>query len=253
MATHSSASPPPMPTYLEEALDKLDDNKGPFITAIESRIYDRIRNSSRRACPAIIERRSGYSKITSLGDPIAYIRRFVRFVRSDPRKRRYKGNELDSYLSDGIVAIVQEEYSKYIINNAEELGRAIRTMISEDGVITDSLRDQIVICLKNSTKPLTSHAVEQMADALMQSLDIGDQAASQLGDQISDAIGSATGDHVIMMITHTLTGVLGAAIAHVIAKSLVSAAGQHLLALIVKKIAIKTVVPGVVTMPVSAL
>ncbi|KAH8831974.1 hypothetical protein DL96DRAFT_1812724 [Flagelloscypha sp. PMI_526] len=241
-----------MPTYLDEALNKLEANKQPFIKAIESRIYNKIRHTSRLDCTAIVERHSGYSTTIRLTDPKDYARRFVHFVRTDARNRRYKGNDLDSYLSDDIAEIVQEEYSKYITDNVDELGKAIRTMIADNKVITNSFRRQIVINLKNSTTPLTAHAAEKMADALMQSLNIGDQAASQLGHHISGAIGSATGHHVVMMIAHSLTGVLGTAIAHTIAKFLASAAGKHLLAVVIKKIAVKAVVTGVATMLASA-
>ena len=70
----------------------------------------------------------------------------------------------------------------------DDVGKAILSMIANDNLITNALRRQIVLNLKNSTTPLTSHAVEKMTEALMQSLDISDQAATQLGHNISAAV-----------------------------------------------------------------
>ena len=134
----------------------------------------------------------------------------------------------------------------------DDVGKAILSMIANDNLITNALRRQIVLNLKNSTTPLTSHAVEKMTEALMQSLDISDQAATQLGHHISAAVGSATGHHVVAMVAHSLTGVLGTTIAQMIAKFLASTAGKHLLVMVVKKLAVKAVITGVATMLAAA-
>jgi hypothetical protein len=239
--------------YLDTALDKLGQRKQPFINSIEVRIKNKIRKTSRLDCTAIVERYNEKSSVTwRLTDPKDYARRFVHFVRSDTVNRRYKGHDLDSYLSEGITTIVQEEYSKYITKNIDDVGKAVLSMIANDNIITNALRRQVVLNLKNSTTPLTSHAVEQITNALMQGLDFSDQAASQMGHHISGAIGSATGHHVVAMVAHSLTGVLGTTIAQMIGKFLATTAGKHFLAMVVKKLAVKAVVTGVATMLAAA-
>jgi hypothetical protein len=54
------------------------------------------------------------------------------------------------------------------------------------------------------------------------------------------------------MVAHSLTGVVGTTIAHMIGKFLASAAGKHLLMMLVKKLAVKAVVSGVVMMLAAA-
>jgi hypothetical protein len=177
-------------TNLEASLDKLEANKGPFIAAIEQKTYSKIRSTSRLDCTAIVERIDSESHFTwRMNEGKPYAQRFVKFIRSNDSDRRYNGHDLDSFLSDPIAKIVQNEYAEYINDNVDEVGKAIMSMISNDSLVVNSLRRQIVMNLKNSSTPLSNHAVEKMADALIQSLDISDQAAAQLGHHISGAVG----------------------------------------------------------------
>jgi hypothetical protein len=240
-------------SQISRALDKLDNHKGVFIEELKERIYNKIRFTSRLDCTAILERvdeKTTWTWRISEGKP--YAKRFVKFIRTDVEKRSYDGHELDSYLSGPIAEIVQDEYSKYITKNIDEVGKAVLSMIAQDNTILNSLRRQIAMNLKNSTTPLTNHAINQLTDALMQSLDISDQAAANLGHHISGAVGSATGHHVIALVAHSLTGVVGTTIAQMIGKFLATAAGKHLMMMIVKKVAVKAVVSGVVVLLASA-
>jgi hypothetical protein len=240
-------------TYLDTSLDKLDENKKPFIKAVEAKIYLKIRQTSRLDCTAIVERTNQISDVVwRLTEPTEYARRFVHFIRADAVNRTFNGHELDSYLSNGIATIVQQEYTTYISDNVNEIGIAVMWMLAQDDLIMKALRRQVALSLKNSTTPLTNHAVDKMTEALMQGLMFNDAATTRLGRHISDAVGSATGDHIVTMVTNSLTGIIGTTIAQMIGRFLASTAGRQLLAIIVRKMAMKAVLTGVTTMLAAA-
>ncbi|KAH8651960.1 hypothetical protein BGZ60DRAFT_420549 [Tricladium varicosporioides] len=231
---------------LEEALKKLDGNRGPFIAAVKRRVFESISHESRRNCTAIRAHSSNGRTIDwDITDTDEYVKRFVKFVKKNDSDRVYHGEQLDSYLTDGIVEIVCDEYKKYINNNIEEVGNALRSMMAKDQAIIGDLKVQLVMTLKNSTTPLTNIAVNHLAEAILQSLDITGETAAVIGHNIATFMGTAAGKQVAIVIAHAMSGPIGVEIAHAVGTFLASAAGKKLLIMIVKKMAAKAVITAV--------
>ncbi|KAH8831977.1 hypothetical protein DL96DRAFT_1553178 [Flagelloscypha sp. PMI_526] len=150
------------------------------------------------------------------------------FILTDPTKRRSDGNELDSYLSNNIAALVQDVSSKYLNSNIGEVAKAIQAMIGESQ--TNSLRHQI------GWRPLRSP-------------NTSDQAANQLGIHISSAINSATA--VVHSRDAGITAHLAATRAHMIGNYFTTATRKQLLTVVIRKLAAKAVVSALIPMLAS--
>lgn len=200
---------------------ELGRHKDDFLNEIQSKIYNYIDSRSCAQCLSIVERK--ISSLTWYPSEVlqGYTPRFIAFI----RKKRYKGNELDSALTDAVVNIVVTTYNKYIQTQSGYIVKPI---------LEDALNNRIIInsIAKKAVDTWQSNFPQYLKQKLMAEL------VHRIEDSISTNIVHASSQAVSTAATKVIAGVTAAAAAIPISKSMAALLAKHM-AILLKGIVAK--------------
>lgn len=200
---------------------ELGRHKYDFLNEVQSRIYNYIDSKSCAQCLSIVERKS-FSITWHPSDSLdGYIPRFIAFI----RKKRYKGNELDSALTDEVVNIVVTTYNRFIQTQS---GYIIKP------IIEDALNNRIIInsIAKKAVDTWQSYIPQYLKQKLMAEL------VHRIEDSINTNIVHASSQAVSTTATKIIAGVAAGATAIPISKSMAALLAKHM-AILLKGIVAK--------------
>lgn len=125
---------------LDEILDVLGDSKEVFLARVEARIKDYISSRSFSDCLTFVEKRPHSPKIWKPEASASYLQCLGAFCAG----KRLNGHELDSALTEPVVALVTEEFEALYEANSEELSSALSVGLMRSRIFTTSLVENIV-------------------------------------------------------------------------------------------------------------
>ena len=187
-----------MQVDVKSIVDALGKDKKTFLDDVESSIREHIKDKSWQECLTIVERYS-WGDIRSTWEPEvseAYWDRMVAFVKG----KNYKGYQLDSKLTDGVVALVTEKFEKFYEGRAEDLSVPLSQQLMQDNVFSELLAREIIEASKGTLPQ-----------------EIKKQLANQLADIIQQtSIGQSLKDHAVAAITTAISTVIATVISSTI-------------------------------------
>ncbi|KAG7286724.1 hypothetical protein NEMBOFW57_009036 [Staphylotrichum longicolle] len=188
-------------------VQSLASQKPEFIANCKSEVYDYIQRQQRRECVAIVEKDdSGATLCRHRPSSDDYLEVLVRFC----CRKSFNGHELDSALSEPVVAIVCDCYARLIQRNAAEVERCLRQAIMQDRLV---LQETVKLAggkLAGMGLGKLQGAIAHLAHELVARV-AHEAASSQLGAQVG---------HGVVAIAGTTAG-------QVMAKMLVKAVATH--------------------------
>ena len=216
---------------------ELGSKKEDFISKLQNRIYDYISSKSASDCLTIVERKDfGNRKV--IWEPSealdGYIPRFISFL----RKKDYEGNELDSYLTDDIVNIVEKTYGEFVKENTNLIIKPIAEKFLSQKDFIDCIAGQAIdhwkgtmgSVLKQKMMKLLVHKIE---DSI--STNIVHASSSAVVATTSKIIATAAAIPISKTIALVLAKNMAIMLKGIIAKLLASTAFKTMLAAMVKK------------------
>lgn len=180
-------------------VQSLASQKPEFIADCKSEVHDYIQRQQRRECVAIVEKDdSGATLCKHRPSSDDYLEVLVRFC----CRKSFNGHELDSALSEPVVAIVCDCYARLIQRNAAEVERCLRQAIMQDRLMLQET-------VKLAGGKLAGMGLGKLQGAIAHLAH--EAATSQLGAQVG---------HGVVAIAGTTAG-------QVMAKMLVKAVATH--------------------------
>lgn len=216
---------------------ELGSHKEDFISELQNRIYDYISSKSSSDCLTIVERKD-YGNRKVIWEPSealdGYIPRFISFL----RKKDYEGNELDSYLTDDIVNIVEKTYGEFVKENTNIIIKPIIEKIFSQKDFIDCIASQAIdhwkgtmgSVLRQKMMKLLVHKIE---DSI--STNIVHASSSAVVATTSKIITTAAAIPISKTIALVLAKNMAIMLKGIIAKLLASTAFKTMLAAMVKK------------------
>ena len=213
--THSQMETNTMQVDVKSIVDALGKDKTVFLNDVESSIREHIRNKSWQECLTIVQRYDD-GRIRSTWEPEvseAYWDRMVAFVRG----KNYKGYQLDSKLTDGVVELVNEKYKNFYQGHAEDLSVPLSQQLMKDSLFSELLAREIIESLKGTLpEAMKKQFTNQLADIIKNSgmgQNIIDNITYTIGHLIASVISSIIGP----IIVHQIIILLQQVIAHILA------------------------------------
>ena len=187
-----------MQVDVKSIVDALGKDKKTFLDDVESSIREHIKDKSWQECLTIVERYS-WGDIRSTWEPEvseAYWDRMVAFVRG----KNYKGYQLDSKLTDGVVDLVTEKFDKFYEGHADDLSIPLSQQLMKDQVFSELLAREIIEASKGTLpKTIKKQLVNQLADIIQQT-----------------SIGQSLKEHAVAAITTAISTVIATVISSTI-------------------------------------
>lgn len=217
---------------------KLAGKKTPFLNDVEHSIYSYISGSSWQNCLTLVERRAdGSKRFTWYPSEVfdGYTGRLIAFLRKKP----YDGYDLDSYLTDGVVARVTKEFENFYADNANALAEPLLKQLMADKVFVNMLAKEIV---EASNSPLSQAMKDKLAEHLAHVLEDSMQVnISQIAlDGIQTIITKVVAGAAALPISNAVLAVLLKNVAFflkgAIAKVMATTAFKTMFAAAVKKL-----------------
>lgn len=232
---------------LKFLVDRLGDEKYDFLNSVESKINSHISRRKGKDCLTFVERGSTGSVLRTWRPEASgdYIKCLTNFCSGSS----FKGNELDSYLTDDVVKVVTQEFEVFYEKNTKEIAPILTEIIIQDKVFLESLTEQIVdfanaeipSSIKSQVASVLVHKLEDVFDA-----NITNSAAHAVNVVATKAVSAAVSlpiaQHTAMIILKYLTIHLKA----VLAKVLASTAIKSMIAAAVKKFAAAALIATIV-------
>lgn len=231
---------------LESLINNLDEEKYEFLDSVETKINTHISSRGFKECLTFVERGSSgiVLKTWKLEASVDYIRCLTAFCSGS----RFKGNDLDSYLTDGVVGIVTKEFESFYEKNSEEIAPTLSQLIIEDKIFLSSLTDQIIECT-NSEIPSVIKA--KIAGILIHKLDeafnanIASSAAQVVSLTTTKIVTAAVSMPIAQYAAAIILKYLVVHLKIIITKVLASTAMKTMIASIVKKFAAGALIAGI--------
>ena len=200
---------------------ELGSHKDDFLKEVQDKIYKYIDTKSCAQCLSIVERKS-YSITWEPSDALdGYIPRFIAFL----RKKRYKGHELDSALTDEVVNIVVTTYNQFIQAHSGLIVKPILEEALNNRIIIDSIA-------RKAVDTWQSYVPQYLKQQLMTEL------VHRIEESISTNIVHSSSQAVSIAATKIIAGVAAGAAAIPISKSMAVLLAKHM-AILLKGIVAK--------------
>jgi hypothetical protein len=193
---------------LEIIISRLEDSKEDFLDTVSSSIYSYV-SQQKENCVAVVEKMP-WGDVThkpNRQDPVDFCKVLFSFVRKKP----YNGHELDSALTEPIVARVVECYTNCFEEHSDEISDVFFKIMVNDDVVLNSVVDMI-------TDQIASTATKQARKHI----------AHLLARQIKEAASHSSGHAIRQSVSHLMSTTAGHQLALVTAKILVQIIGTHL-------------------------
>ena len=159
---------------VQAMVSKLAEKKKPFLDEVERSIHTYISSRSWQQCLTLVERRAdGSKRLTWYPSEVfdGYTGRLIAFLRKQP----YKGYDLDSYLTDGVVERVTKKFEKFYADNSSDLAEPLLKQLLANKVFVNMLAKEIVEAsnspLSQAMKDkLTAHLAHVLEDSMQVNL-----------------------------------------------------------------------------------
>lgn len=214
---------------------ELGVHKDAFISDVNTQIQKYISSKSAADCLTIVEK-TRYGSCTWEPSKAldGYVPRFIAFL----RKKKYKGNELDSYLTDKIVFIVEHSYEKFLKQNTTSLVKPIAENLLSRKDIVERIADSAIGVWKATIgdelkRRLIRMLVHRIEDSI--STNIVHASSSAVVAATSKTIAAAAAIPISNAVAVMLTKHLIIVLKGVIAKILASTAFKAMFATLIKK------------------
>lgn len=230
---------------LDEILGVLGDSKEVFLARVEARIKDYISSRSFSDCLTFIEKRPHSPKIWKPEASAGYLQCLGAFCAG----KRLNGHELDSALTEPVVAVVTEEFEALYEENSEDLSSALSLGLMRSRIFTTSLVENIV---EITNAELPNAVKNKVALVLLQKLEatfdvhLSRSAASAVKLVAAKAVAVAVSVPITKSTAILIMKFLAIHIKVILAKVLASSAAKAAIATAVKKIVIAALLAGLV-------
>lgn len=229
---------------IQEIDKQLGKDKSAFLSKLRTDIYNYVSNRSTAECLSVVEKGYCWEPSDSLD---GYIPRFIAFI----RKKKYKGNELDSALTKRIVSITTDSYNNYVENHNTAIVSPLLKELLNNKIIIESLASQMV---DNWNSTMSKALREKLVSVLIHKIEesIGDNLIHASSDAVSllctKIIATAVSIPITKSIAIILAKNMAIALKGVIAKVLASAAFKSTMATIVKKFVAAKIIAIVISL-----
>ena len=226
-------------------IDKLlMKDKARFLSALRDDIYCYVSNRSAAECLSIIEGGLCWYPSNSLN---GYIPRFVAFIRG----KKYRGEEIDSALTEEIVSITTSLYNKHVQAQSSAIVKPVLEELLKNKVVIEALAAQIVdkwkgtisVVLRKKLIAILVHKIEES---------IGDNIVHASSSAVSAICSKVVTVAVSIPISKSIAILLAKNMAimlkGVIAKVLASATFKTMMATAVKKFVAAKIVAIVISL-----
>lgn len=225
-------------TTVECIVTELGAKKDEVISKIKTEINDYIENISPAECLTLVSRSSDGS-ICSHWYPSevfsGYTGRMLAFLRSE----KYEGKVIDSALTDSVVEIVSNQFSKFYDDNSITIAKPLLNQLLKDEVFVSQLSNQIVqisggvipLYIKDELSKSLVHYIEDHIQT-----NIVHSSATQIQQLASGIITHATAVPITTAISAVLVKNMAIFLKGAIAKVLATSAAKTMLMGIIKKI-----------------
>lgn len=209
----------------------LSKDKSMFLSNLRTDIYNYVNNRSCAECLSIVENGYCWEPSDSLD---GYIPRFIAFL----RKKRYNGNELDSALTERIVAITTSSYNKYVHEHSADIVKPVLEDLLKNKIVIESLASQIV---KQWEGTISTVLRKKLVTVLVHKIEesIGDNIVHASSHAVCNICSKVVVTAVSLPISKSIAIILAKNMAimlkGVIAKVLASATFKTMMATLVKK------------------
>ena len=234
----------------DEIVKLLGDKKQAFLNDVEKSIDSYLSSKSWKDCLTIVLRRSDGS-IYSTWYPSevmnGYTPRFIAFL----RKKKYNGYTVDSYLTDAIVKLVTDKFSKFYKDNTQNISKPILNQLLKDHVFVNQLSKQII---EMTNAPLPAAIKGKMVETIVHNLEqtMNTNIASSCGHAIEVATTHIIAVATAIPISKAMLAVMAKSMAvymkGAIAKVLASTAMKTMMMTTVKKIVAGKMVATLMTL-----
>jgi hypothetical protein len=148
----------------------------------------------------------------------------------------YKGEELDSWLTERIMGLVEKLYTNFFNEHSDVCGKIMLQKLQNNPVAYKRVGQQFAASLRESGEPLT----EEMCKALIHliSEQLSNHTMDQLGQQLGHALMHVGGASVISTFAATLVHLLSSTIAKLAVKIAAKVSFKTVMKLAAKKIAL---------------
>lgn len=229
---------------------ELGSQKEVFISELQSRIYDYISSKSSSNCLTIVERKKLETR-NVVWEPSkaldGYIPRFISFL----RKKDYEGNELDSYLTDDIVNIVEKTYGEFVKENTNLIVKPIAEKLLSQKDYIDSIAGHAIDYWKGTIgsvlrQRLMRLLVHKIEDSI--STNIVHASSSAVVATTSKIIATAATIPISKTMAIVLVKNMAIMLKGIIAKILASTAFKTMLAGMIKKMVATKIVVAIISL-----
>ena len=223
----------------EKTVDKiareLGEHKEAFISDVNAQIREYILSKSFADCLTIVEKTRYGSYTWEPSKALdGYVPRFIAFL----RKKKYKGNELDSYLTDKIVFIVEHSYENFLKQNTTLLVKPIAENLLSRKDIVERIADSAIGVWKATIgdelkRRLIKLLVHRIEDSISTNIVHASSTAVVAATSKTIAVAAAipiSKSVAVMLTKHVIIVLKG-----VVAKILASTAFKAMFANLVKK------------------
>jgi hypothetical protein len=241
----------PIGMSLESTLSELSIYETSFLNLIESEVRKLVGSFGRRECTAIVAKKpSGYTvtyRVTS--DPADWTRRFVAMIKHKDSTSHslpnYKGEELDSYLSEHIISKVSDLHSQFLFTHGDIIGKHMVDRLRMSNEVQRTFARQFAHSVREVGMPLTDGLYAALVNLIQHQLST--HATNHLGVQLGQALTYAGGQSAITGFSATISRVFDGAITKVMVKSVSGATLKSVFIKFGTKILVKTIVGSLVT------
>lgn len=235
---------------IADIISKLEKDKDGFLADVEKRIYEYIRAKSTIECLTITtQKKLASSKMVwkpSLipGEGYDYARRLIPFL----RKKKYKGQIVDSGLTDGVIEIVIDSFNRFYQRNNEALANKLVEAILTNEKTADAFMDGVLSSKLSSVSK--SHIKSAAYDTILASLKTNfDSIAPIVKENAAPVIAKTTAiaasSPIVKAIITKLTIYIAAHLHIILAKLIAIPAVKVVLVTMVKKFVIAAIVAGI--------
>lgn len=240
---------------IDNIVESLGNEKNNFLNNVENKVRKYIEAKSIKECLTFVERNTDGSVYvhwypSEIGS--GYVKCLVAFC----RKKTYRGKELDSALTDGVVQQVTEEFNNFYSEKSEILSKHLLPVLFNDKVFLKVFTSHLAESLN---KTLPASAKSKLMGLLTQKLEdsFNTHIINLTGHSISSLATKVVASASAIPISHALAMLIlktfAVTLKGVIAKVLASAAVKSMIMAAVKKIAAAKILTVIIALVGSKL
>ncbi len=223
--------------------NKLGEDKDSFLRDLRQDILKLVRSKGAQ-CVGVVSRNS-YGDIVDTWSIKKPTKEYAKVLYCFCREKTYKGMELDSAITDDVVALIIKKFQLYYANKSETIVNITVEAVVSDSTIISTVTDSILESAQKAGLPI-DYAIKHQIKQLL-ALNINTALHSSAGRAITEAGQQAVLTVVSAPIVNTLVtsiaSILAAQLKTIIITLLHSTAFKSTMAILVKKYAALIIIP----------